>query len=106
MEMTMTKEANVNSPISGASILSSTSTGVSGSAVQQSFQERGAFSETLSVALDKPTQSESVENKKLEKTKPDDGEGTHPEKALQGLPFGLIWSPPVPELLVSALNTV
>lgn len=106
MEMTMTKEANVNSPISGASILSSTSTGVSGSAVQQSFQERGAFSETLSVALDKPALSESVENKKLEKTKPDDGEGTQPEKALQGLPLGLIWSPPVPELLVSALNTV
>ena len=106
MEMTMSKESNVNLPISGASILSPASTGASGSTVQQSFQERGAFSETLSVALDKPALSESVENKKLEKTKPDDGEGTQPEKALQGLPFGLIWSPPVPELLVSALNTV
>ncbi len=102
----MLKEAVVTLPMSGSSLVSSASTGPSGSAVQQSFQERGEFSKKLSVALDKPTQSESADNKKMEKTKTDDGEGTQPEKALQGLPFGLIWSPPVPELLVSALNTI
>jgi len=105
MEMTMPGEANVNLPISGASI-GSTSAGTSGTVLKRSGLQPGAFSEKLSVALDKPVQSESVEKKPMEKTKTDDGEGTQLEKALQGLPFGLIWSPPVPELLASALNAV
>ncbi|MHC1758619.1 MAG: flagellar hook-length control protein FliK [Negativicutes bacterium] len=106
MEMTVSNEVNVNLPISGASQMSSGSTGSSGTVLQRSTLNPGAFSEKLSVALDKTVQSESVEKKQTEKTKTDDGEGTQLEKTFPGLPFGLIWSSPVHELLVSELNVV